>query len=85
MEEPEAELPELKTPRVTLTASEATDVLTRFSTFQKLKRVIAYFMRWKHNVQEARIKGPLTVNELDNAEEIIARMVQQETFSQDSL
>ncbi|XP_011858471.1 PREDICTED: uncharacterized protein LOC105556028 [Vollenhovia emeryi] len=75
MKKPEEELPELKTTTVALKASETSSVLTRFSTYRKLK--------WKRHVLETRMKGPLTVDELGEAEEIIARMVQQETFLQD--
>lgn len=82
-EEPEAELPELKTTTVTLTAGETSSILTRILSYQKLKRVIAYCLRWKRNVRETRRKNLLTVDELDNAEEIIAWMVQRKAFSQD--
>jgi len=86
MEEPETNLSELKTTTVILVASEASNILTRFSTYNKLIRaycMIAYCMRWKRNLREAKLTGPLTVDELENAEEIIARMVQQETFLQE--
>ncbi|XP_071631880.1 uncharacterized protein [Temnothorax longispinosus] len=83
MEEPETVLPELKSTAVTLVMNETSNVLMRFSTYSKLKRVIAQCMRWKQNALGTKRTGPFIVEELDEAEKIIARLVQRDIFSQD--
>ncbi|XP_077277433.1 uncharacterized protein LOC143905732 [Temnothorax americanus] len=83
MEEPETVLPEFKSTAVTLVMNETSNVLMRFSTYSKLKRVIAQCMRWKQNALGTKTTGPLIVEELDETEKIIARLVQRDIFSQD--
>lgn len=62
----------MKTPRY--------DILRRFSDYEKLKRIIAYWLRFKDNALRAKKSGPLRVNEFQRAEIKIIKMVQQETF-----
>ncbi|XP_071579211.1 uncharacterized protein [Temnothorax nylanderi] len=57
MEEPETALPELKSTTVTLVVNETSNVLIRFSTYSKLKRVIAQCKKWKHNALGTKRTG----------------------------
>lgn len=83
MKGPETTLPQLKKVTVTLTATTSSSILARFSSYRKLKRVIAYCLRWRNHTQEPRKNHALTVDELEKAEKTIAKMVQQETFGRE--
>ncbi|XP_018370063.1 PREDICTED: uncharacterized protein LOC108765716 [Trachymyrmex cornetzi] len=54
------------------------ELFLRFSSLTKLKRVIGYCLRFKHNVlqPESKTKGPLTVAELENAMIILVSLAQ---------
>ncbi|XP_037809650.1 uncharacterized protein LOC119602292 isoform X1 [Lucilia sericata] len=56
----------------------------RYSNFRRLKRAMAWIMRFINNSKisenNGRIKGELSVEEEDHAEKILCRMVQQSTF-----
>lgn len=61
-------------------------LLTNYSTFTKLQRVTAFCLRFIHNCKhpkELRNKQSLTVKELNNATEVLVRIVQQEAFGKE--
>ncbi|XP_043496457.1 uncharacterized protein LOC122520461 [Polistes fuscatus] len=77
------EIPEKK--RIVTHARVATpfELFRRYSSFVKLKRIIAYcvrFARNSRNLKEKRIMGELTVDELKGAEIIAIRLIQEEAF-----
>lgn len=62
------------------------EVLNRYSSFRKLQRVIAYCLRYWRNSKkklfnEVKIIGPLSPNELHNAEKVIIKIVQEKFFA----
>ncbi|XP_011687442.1 PREDICTED: uncharacterized protein LOC105449756 [Wasmannia auropunctata] len=64
------------------------NIIQRFSSFTRLKRVIAYCFRFKNNALSAkqevkRKKGPLTVQETSEALTSILRMCQESEFQQE--
>ncbi|KMQ85212.1 hypothetical protein RF55_16360 [Lasius niger] len=56
------------------------DILRRFSEYEKFQRVIAYWLRFKTNSLGAKKSGPLTPDELDQADKNIVKMTQHEAF-----
>ncbi|XP_071574572.1 uncharacterized protein, partial [Temnothorax nylanderi] len=83
MKTPDMALPEMKPVTVALVATTAEKILERFSSYSKLQRVIAYCFRWRSSSQAGPRNCPVAVEELRNAEKIIARIVQREAFSQE--
>ncbi|XP_024877038.1 uncharacterized protein LOC112457935 [Temnothorax curvispinosus] len=80
---PNGEVPETKKSTVLATqVIETNDILKKFSSLSKLKRVIAYCLRWKERPEPSQTQQmwPLTVRELDRAMAAILRMVQAERF-----
>ncbi|XP_022906733.1 uncharacterized protein [Onthophagus taurus] len=76
---------ELKQQAVSLACSQVNDFLAMFSSLNKLKRVVAYILRFKQNssrLHELRILGPLTPDEINNAFIRIVILAQRE-FSSD--
>ncbi|XP_043286900.1 uncharacterized protein [Venturia canescens] len=71
---------DMRTPTVLISAKNTTDVLRKFSTYEKLERVVAYCLRWKFNTLGTKRNGSLTVKELEHAEKAIVKMTQQEAF-----
>ncbi|XP_017484250.1 PREDICTED: uncharacterized protein LOC108372938 [Rhagoletis zephyria] len=62
----------------------ARDMLARFSSFLRLKRITAYWLRYIRNLREKqRQGGPLTYAELRAAEEYWIRQVQREAFNEE--
>ena len=61
------------------------NLLTKYSTFQKLRNVVAYCLRFisnsKNKDQGCRTKGPLEQCEFDAALTTIIKLTQAETFS----
>ncbi|XP_071577729.1 uncharacterized protein [Temnothorax nylanderi] len=85
---PSGEIPETKKATVLATqVIEANSILEKFSSLSKLKRVIAYCLRWKERPEPSQAKRIrlITVRELDRAMTAILRMVQAERFSQEVL
>ncbi|XP_017797536.1 PREDICTED: uncharacterized protein LOC108578672 [Habropoda laboriosa] len=73
------EIPETR--RVTCLANSTVrsdEILTRYSCIKKLTRIVAYCLRFRH-----RIAGPLTIEEIQNAEQRIIKMVQSTAFERD--
>lgn len=82
MKQADTELPERKTAPVSLTVVTTLNILERYSSYQKLQRIIAYCLRWR-NVKKYTRSRDLTVEDMDRAEKAIARMVQQERLKQE--
>lgn len=61
------------------------DIIQRFSSLTRLKRVIAYCFRFKDNARHItkRISGPLTVQELDKALISAIKICQANEFYQE--
>jgi hypothetical protein len=59
------------------------DILRKYSSFDKLKKIIAYCLRVKDILFSQRKTMSLTVEELQRAELTISCMVQSENFSQE--
>ncbi|XP_029054752.2 uncharacterized protein LOC114882037 [Osmia bicornis bicornis] len=75
------ELPELKKLTCLVTSTIRSDeILTRYSCIKKLTRIVAYCLRFRPN---RRIAGPLTVEEIRDANLKIITLVQYNTFQQD--
>lgn len=83
-------IPELKTNapnNVLITSSSQIEdncnFITRFSSWNKLKRTTAFVLRFIHNTRHASLKrtGNLTSDELKQSEITICRIVQQQEFS----
>ena len=70
---------------ITLTVFQDFDLFVKISSFQKLKRVTAYFNRFIFNIRNRNIKrlGQLTVTELDEAEITLIKIAQLQSFSDD--
>ncbi|KAI4480451.1 hypothetical protein M0802_014213 [Mischocyttarus mexicanus] len=78
------QIPEIKNVLVLTASSESFNLLRRYSSINKLKRVIARcfrFVRNASNCRESRTKGELTVEELKKAEIAIIKSVQREAFA----
>ncbi|XP_046748844.1 uncharacterized protein LOC124412770 [Diprion similis] len=63
------------------TKTETFEVLRKFSSFGKLQRVIAFILRFKANTLGGKKNGPLSVDELENAEKAIMKLIQREAFA----
>jgi len=58
-------------------------ILPSVSSFERLTRIIAYCLKFVKGCRCNRQVGNLTVRELEKAEQIIARVVQHESFHQE--
>lgn len=60
-------------------------ILERFSSFTRLKRVVAYCLRFKNNALKnaLRTRGPFTLDEINGAIIAIAKSCQTNAFSQE--
>ncbi|XP_011883579.1 PREDICTED: uncharacterized protein LOC105570748 [Vollenhovia emeryi] len=85
------ELPEVKRTTIVLSVSteEKLNIIDKFSSLNRLKRVFAYCLRFSHNARkgrkdrEARIQGPLRVEELQYSMQVILRLTQGEAFAEE--
>lgn len=80
------EVPDKRTVRQTFIANvDSFDLVSRFSSFARLNRVVAYCDRFKKNCQlkGSRLVGPLTVAELEESKKKLVRMVQGRNFGAD--
>ncbi|XP_057662504.1 uncharacterized protein LOC130897587 [Diorhabda carinulata] len=59
------------------------NTFSRFSSFSKLHRTVAYVLRFTHNSRnkESQFKGPLSVRELNSSLNFIIKQVQNQSFS----
>lgn len=76
------EVPELKQKIVLTTTADSYDILHKYSSFNKLKRIVAYCIRFI-NLKKTRQKGTLTVQELEQATISIIKLVQQQAFNKE--
>ncbi|XP_076660443.1 uncharacterized protein LOC143363795 [Halictus rubicundus] len=75
------ELPELRTVTCLVGLITQTDeILMRYSSIQKLRRVVAYCLRFR---TKHRASGPLSIKELQDANDRIIRLLQAVTFAHD--
>ncbi|XP_076384045.1 uncharacterized protein LOC143261513 [Megalopta genalis] len=74
------DVPEVKRLKCLATVSHTDEILTRYSDISRLIRITAYCLRFR---QPRKNKGPLTVEELQSANEQIIRLVQASAFAQD--
>ncbi|XP_018365332.1 PREDICTED: uncharacterized protein LOC108762706 [Trachymyrmex cornetzi] len=82
----EGHTPEGRKVNPTILASvELSSIIERFSSLAKLKRVIAYCLRFKNNSLKTanQTSGPLTVKELGSAISAIVKVCQASEFSQE--
>ncbi|XP_012214798.1 uncharacterized protein [Linepithema humile] len=70
----------LREETVLTVTTKQSDILRRYSSFERLKRVIAYCLRFKNILSKKRKMGTLTIEELQYAELVISRMIQEESF-----
>lgn len=76
-----SELPELKVFVVNDVDNEFVVNIKRFSTLRKLKRAYAFVLRFIKNFRNSnKLIGPLTVEELDEAERQLIKFCQRECF-----
>lgn len=60
------------------------DIISKYSTFKKLQRVIAYVLRFPFNLKsKKRELNHLTSNELENAVVVILKLAQKQSFSEE--
>lgn len=71
------EIPEQRKVKCLKINSVDSSILLRFSSFVKLRRVVAFCLRW---LPGNRLKGPLTAEELQSAQSRIMRLVQSQEF-----
>ncbi|XP_030767150.1 uncharacterized protein LOC115890927 [Sitophilus oryzae] len=82
----DSNVPEMKrTVALVSNTAEISNIFTKFSSLTKLKRVIAYVLRFKNNAlcKDNKISGPLRVNELNKAMTILIKIVQFQEFADD--
>ena len=79
-------IPEVRPTQVIHIATQHIDLSTKYSSTDKLQRVIAYILRFKYNAfnRKTRITGPVTIAELNRALHTILILTQRETFSNDA-
>ena len=73
-----SEVPGMKKVSCLITDTTNWDILPKYSSYNKLKRVIAHWMRFKFQKQ---YQGLLKVEELDHAEKTIIKLVQNVEFN----
>ena len=79
-------IPEVRPTQVIHFATQKVDLLTKYSSIDRLKRVIAYILRFKYNGfnRKTRITGPITITEMNGALHTILILTQKEIFSNDA-
>jgi len=80
-ENSEIHLPELRSLSVTLMSTRTQQLLEKYSSYQKLCRIVALCCRFADNCRFGKKTTSLTTIELQKAEKIIIRWVQQEAFA----
>lgn len=67
---------------VTHASSDSLFSFIRFSQFKRMKRAVAFMLRFIHNIRNKhnRLTGVLTVDELNESEMILVRWAQMESF-----
>jgi len=83
------ELPEVKKRAVALkaTSEDKLNIIGRFSSLKRLKRTVAYCLRFIHNAKQGakghknNFKGPLQVEELSRSTRVLLAMTQREKYA----
>jgi len=85
-----SDLPETKQPKENILVLNTNDetqweILTKFSSWEKLRRILALLLRFKHNLKNPskRITGRLSSSEIQSAVMTICKIVQQSEFAQE--
>lgn len=75
-------LPEKRKVTLTATVARECSLLTKYSSFSKLKRVLGFCIRFIHNLRDNnnRLKGPLSINELAKSHNKIMELIQRREF-----
>ncbi|GFU56011.1 integrase catalytic domain-containing protein [Nephila pilipes] len=63
-------------------------IFSRLSSYNKIIRIVGWILRFKQNlktVKECRRKGCLTIFEMNEAEKRIVQLIQEESFTEESL
>ncbi|GFT53354.1 hypothetical protein NPIL_690901 [Nephila pilipes] len=63
-------------------------LFSRLSSYNKIIRIIGWILRFKYNlktVKECRKKGCLTIFEMNEAEKRIVQLIQEESFTEESV
>lgn len=79
------DLPDIRKNDCTFVFHQTVDfsLLERFSSLHKLKRVVAYILRWKNSVKKLKSEretGILTLGELNNALQVLLKICQRKHF-----
>ena len=74
------EIPEIRQISCFTTMVKTNEILDRYSSLSRLRKIVAYALRFRF---PNRIKGPLTVEELQAANDRIIQLVQSSAFAQD--
>ena len=79
-------IPEVRSTQVIHITTQKVDLLTKYSSIDRLKWVIAYILRFKYNAfnRKTRITGPITISKLNRALHTILILTQKEIFSNDA-
>lgn len=80
MENLEINLPELRASSVTLVSTLTRQILRKYSSYSKLCRVIAFCYRFAENCRSNRKTTLFSPAEMERAEKVVIRWVQQESF-----
>lgn len=68
----------------TLLSLEKESWIEKFSSYEKIKRILAWMFRFRCNIKrskESRVKGQLSRSEIENAENLLLKSIQAETFN----
>ncbi|XP_018404101.1 PREDICTED: uncharacterized protein LOC108780784 [Cyphomyrmex costatus] len=77
------DMPETKREITLVAIPDMHDILYKFSSTAKLRRIIAYCMRFINNLRSIKSKGSLSIEELEQANIIIIRLVQRQVFERE--
>lgn len=79
------DVPEQKSSSVSvLTASETDCITYKYSSVQKMIRIVAYCMRFKTNCSKQKVVGNLHLNEINRAKIIIIKLIQKKDFQRET-
>ena len=68
-----------------LTSTDVLSIVNRFSSFERLRRSLAYVLRFINNCRKKNDRriGDLTVPEIDQSLAVVLRLIQKEVFAKD--
>ncbi|XP_025602297.2 uncharacterized protein LOC112694947 [Athalia rosae] len=76
-------VPEQRAAVMLITINPMINIFSKYSSFNKVTRIIAYCLRFVRYSRKRGIKGPLIVEELIRSEKTIIRIIQQEGFPEE--